>query len=286
MKTYLSDHAAKAKKKRLIYSLIVLAVIIAIGAALVYFIGISENEYAEAYDVYEEEILVAEILPAEDEEEPEEKEEEYEPVPEPRPIMSKVLALREEYGNDDIIGHLRIYGTNINYLVVQYYDNEFYLHHDVFGQPSLAGVLFLDYENDAANLSLSNIIYGHNMGDGSKFHNVRYYRDRDFFDNHRYIHFTTLHYETIWEAFAFYDTHISFNYIQVDFSAEGSFMALVEEMKYRSMHKTGIQVSEDDKILTLSTCTNTHMDWRYVINAKLISRVSAEELGYYISEGG
>ena len=276
----------KGRKKSKIFAFIISVILVvssAVGVSLHYFNITNESEYNDYsedyyttppvdYPVEEIQLDEPEILPDEEPPEPE-----AEPELGLRPILPQVLALREEFGNDDIIGHLSIHGTNIDNLVVQYYDNEFYLYRDVFGRYNAAGTLFLDYDNDASNLSRNNIIYGHNMRDGSKFHNVRFYTNRAFFDEHRYIHFTTMHYETVWEIFAFYDTHISFNYIQVYFPTDESFLALVEEMKRRSIHETDVQVDQDDLILTLSTCTNAHPDWRYVINAKLISRVSVED---------
>ena len=70
--------------------------------------------------------------------------------------------------------------------------------------------------------------------------------------------------------FAFFKTHISFNYIRVFFRSERDFLSLAAEMKKRSLYDTGIDIKPGDRILTLSTCTNQEQDTRYVLAARMI----------------
>lgn len=212
-------------------------------------------------------------VPAQPPVEPEPVEEEAESVPEPEPrvVLDKILNLREAFSNDDIMGYLKIDGTNIDYVVAQAADNEYYLRRDLSGEKSNAGTVFMDYECDAYELSRNTVIYGHNMRNGSMFHNLRYYNDREFYNNHRYISLTTPYEETIWEVFAFYNTTTTFNYIQVIFPDDASFEALLSEMKGKSLYDTGVEVGPEDKILSLSTCANTTDDARLVLNAKLVN---------------
>ena len=202
---------------------------------------------------------------------------------EPRPIMPLILSLREEFGNDDIVGYISIEGTDIDYMVMQSNDNEYYLDRNVFGQETAAGSVFMDYATSAAVLGRNTILYAHNMRDGSMFHNLRFYQSKQFFDSNRYIRLTTLHDETIWEAFAFYATHIDFNYIQVYFPDDNNFLSLVDKMVERSIHETDVHIGADDLILTLSTCEGgADKDIRYVLNARLTGRVGAEEIDHVV----
>ena len=196
----------------------------------------------------------------------------------PRPILSKILNLREAFDNDDIVGYVKIEGTEIDYMVMQSDDNDFYLDRDVYGQVTAAGSVFMDYESDAASLGRNTILYAHNMRNGTMFHNLRYYQDRRFFDANRYVHLTTLHDQTVWEIFAFYTTTIDFEYIQVYFPDDNSFLELIDEITARSVHNSGIEVGRDDLMLTMSTCSGATRDSRFVVHARLVSIVAVEDL--------
>jgi len=198
------------------------------------------------------------------------------PEPEaPRePVMHElILNLREAFDNDDIIAYVRIEGTNIDYAVVQGPDNDFYLARDLNKKKNTAGSVYLDYENHPYILDRNNILYGHNMRNGSMFHNLRYYTGREFYENHRYITYTTLYEQTRWEIFAVYNAFITFNYIQVNFNSDDEFMELVNGIKSRSVINTGITLNPEDTILTLSTCTNVNVVERFVISARLIEAI-------------
>ncbi|MCL2409803.1 MAG: class B sortase [Oscillospiraceae bacterium] len=187
-----------------------------------------------------------------------------------RIISPHIAALRERYENDEIVGYLYIEGTDIRYPVAQHTDNSFYLYHNIYKRSDSAGWVFLDYENDITREDPNTIIYGHNMRQNIRFHGIRHFQDRDFFDTHRYITFNTAYGESRWEIFSFYRTNIDFFYIQVHFDSDGDFYELLAEMAARSMHESGIEVGKGDRVLTLSTCTNNARDERFVVNARLI----------------
>jgi len=209
---------------------------------------------------------------AEAETEPE-SEHDTEPEPEEpaeRVILDKIINLREAFENDDIVSYVRIEGTNIDYAVVQASDNYFYLNLDLNRKKNTAGSLFLDYENNPEELDRNNIIYGHNMRNGSMFHNLRNYTDKAYFEEHRYIEYTTMYEETVWEIFSAYTATIVFNYIQVHFENDAEFETLIKNIKQKSYYDTGVEVGPEDMILTLSTCTNANAAERLVVSAKLI----------------
>ena len=75
-------------------------------------------------------------------------------------------------------------GTKINYPVVIGADNEFYLDHDVYGNESEAGAVFVNCANSADMSDSKTIIFGHNMADGSMFSNVHNYCDPEWGKSH------------------------------------------------------------------------------------------------------
>ena len=198
------------------------------------------------------------------------------PIPTLTPLVinPEILRLREEYGNNDIIGYLNIEGTSIEYPVVQAEDNEFYLRHNIYMEPDVAGWVFLDYENDLySNLDRNIIIYGHNMRQQMRFHDIRYYVDENYFKYHPTIVFNTINGDNEWEIFTFFRTHTSFNYIEIFIQNNDAWKDTLAKMKEMSMYDTGIEVSSDDLVILLSTCTNEtdengNFEWRYVLGAK------------------
>ena len=188
-----------------------------------------------------------------------------------RPFIEAIIEARELTGNDDIIAYLHIEGTNISNVVVHCHDNNFYLYHDIHRQRNVNGALFLDYLNSPDFTDRSSIVYGHNMRNGTMFHNIRYFMNAAYFNAHRYITVFTETEMLTYQAFAAFSTRIDFNYIQVEFRDDDDFLYLVNEIKRRSVHNSDIIVGADDRILILSTCTNTDADMRYVVVGLLVT---------------
>ncbi|MCL1987795.1 MAG: class B sortase [Firmicutes bacterium] len=179
------------------------------------------------------------------------------------------LQLRESFGNDDIVGHLIVDGTSIDYVVVQAEDNDFYLTHDIWRNRASAGWVFLDYMADLYNGNPNTVIFGHNTAQDIMFHSLRKYRDRAFFDENSIIRFSTLYGDYIWEIFSFYATNVDFPYTNVEFGNDWEHW--LTQFAEKSMHPVDIDVTAIDRILTLSTCTNVDSDERYVVHARLVN---------------
>ena len=81
---------------------------------------------------------------------------------------------------------IRITGV-LDYPVVQGTDNPYYLHHTFRREYNIAGSIFLDSRN-ASDFSVGkNIIYGHNMRDGSMFDMLCKFQNLDFYQANREI---------------------------------------------------------------------------------------------------
>ena len=180
------------------------------------------------------------------------------------------MELRRAFGNDDIVGHLRIEGTAIDYVVVQGADNDFYMRHNIWQNRSSAGWIFLDYAVDLRQQDQNMVIYGHNMRNGSMFHDIRRFRNYSFFRENRNITFSTIYAEYEWEIFAFYTAHVNFPYTVINFPNEATYAYMLEQFMSMSMHDSGITVTSSDRILTLSTCTNANANERFVLQARLV----------------
>jgi len=189
----------------------------------------------------------------------------------PTPILMPVIThLREQFQNDDIVAFLRINDSNIDFPVVLTDNNTHYLTHDLNNQYNAAGSAFMDYDSHISPLGYNTVIYAHNMRDQSMFHDLRYYRDEEYFNTHNSISLLTLYENTLWEIFSFYETTIDFLYNATEFIDADEFLSFANLLKEKSLHPRNVEFTEDSRILTLSTCTNRNADSRYVIHAHRI----------------
>jgi sortase B len=190
-------------------------------------------------------------------------------LPDPVDFFALLEEMRYTTRNRDIIGFINIPGTDIQYVVVQGQDNEFYLEHSVFRGRNLAGTVFLDYRNRRDFSDPSSILYGHMLQwDGGKFSQLHRFANRDFFNENRYIQIFTDDELIEYEIFAAFSANISWYYIQVDF-APGEFMPLVNGMFRRNRHPTDVRVGASDRILVLSTCIDDE-NYRWVVAGRRV----------------
>lgn len=193
---------------------------------------------------------------------------------EPPKILQPIInEEREKYNNQDVFAVLKIPDTVIDYPVLQSTDNDYYLLKDANKNYSVSGSLFFDYENTFEEKNKHYIIYGHNMNSNIMFHSLRYYKDKEYYNKHKYITLETPYETQTFEVFSFYKTSVDFYYLSVYFDTDADFLDLANQMKEKSIYDTGLEIEAKDTILTLSTCSNQETTTRYVLNAKLIKSV-------------
>jgi len=224
--------------------------------------------------------VMAAITPEEIIEEPVYYEEEPEPEPEefiiPRPILDprpQFVALWQQFNNEEIVGHLYIYGTELDEYVVQAEDNYFYRHHNIQKMPHDGGTVFLDYQVDIfLDWDLNIVIHG---SDGSVLQSIlREYFEHEFFLNHPVITFNTMYAEYEWEIFSFYvaPKEFPFAVVEQDFETWGD---MVEVFTLASLYNTRLDVTEYDQILTLTTPSMSDAELHYVLQARLLRHITS-----------
>lgn len=176
--------------------------------------------------------------------------------------------------NKDIVAWIYIPSTNIDYPVVKGADNEFYLTHDALKKRSSAGALFLDFNNklgkDAKSSDKNLTIYGHHMKNGTMFKDLIKFRNKDFLNDNKFIYLDTKYRKETWEVFSVYTTAADFNYRQPNFTSSKEYSNFLKSIKSKSIYSTNVQVSANDNILTLSTCSYEFEDARLVVQARLV----------------
>ena len=178
--------------------------------------------------------------------------------------------------NPDTIGWIKVLGTDINYPVVQTNNNDFYLTHSFDKSYNKAGWIFADYINKNLKnneLDKNTIIYGHNRQNNSMFGTLSNVFKEEWLRNigNHYINFSTLNNNMVWKVFSTYTIEKEEYYIQSNFSSDEEYISFLNTIKNRSTYKYDVNISKEDKILTLSTCTNVGKG-RTVLHAKLIYR--------------
>ena len=176
--------------------------------------------------------------------------------------------------NQDVVGELIVNNTNINYPVVQGSDNDYYLDHNINKEKNANGWIFLDYRNDAMNLNKNNIIYGHNMYySGIMFGTLYKTANSSWYTNpeNQIITYNTLYEDMQFQIFSIYRVPDTNDYLKVFFDDDNDFLDFIDMITKRSIYNFNVPVNADDKIITLSTCSNNGTK-RLVIHAVLINK--------------
>lgn len=207
-------------------------------------------------------------------------------APPPLVLLDSMKSFADE--NPDTAGWIKVGGTYIDNVVVQTDNNSDYLDRNFYGQKAQPGTVFADYRcvvNDYNDNQSSNIIlYGHNQRDGTMFGSLNYYKVKpssgstkgfDFYVSHPTLEFSNLYEEYTYKIIAafvievepqhtrdgiIFDYH---NYIK--FSKNRTFDSFKENILERTTINTGVDFDENDKFLTLSTCSNEFEPSRFVV---------------------
>ena len=177
--------------------------------------------------------------------------------------------------NDEIYAWITIPGTKVDYPILQRpEDDTYYLDHTVDGTQGLPGSIYTESVH-AQDFSESNtVIYGHNMRDDSMFGSLHDYEKADFFKENRDIIIYTpehiLNYK-IFAAVTYSDAYIPFSY---DFTTDEGYQSFLDSI-YESKNMTNqfaddVEVTTNDRIITLSTCVGNQPNKRYLVLAVLV----------------
>ncbi|MCD7776708.1 MAG: class B sortase [Firmicutes bacterium] len=186
-------------------------------------------------------------------------------------MKAKIASLSAEY--PDVYGWIYIEDTCIDYPIVRGDDNTFYLNHAYTGESLSIGSIFADYRMEDYILDNYNIIlYGHNSSTGYMFADINKYfgSSEEFFNTHYiYVYTTTGLY--VFEPFNLTMFSYDFNYFRTYFATGADFVDFAYTMQSYSMYSKELSFNVDDRIITLSTCTNTGIKtMRTCLQAKLI----------------
>ena len=171
--------------------------------------------------------------------------------------------------NEDVKAWIYSEGTVINYPVVQGDDNEYYLYHMVNGEWNGKGSIFIDYRCENPFEDFNTILYGHRMKDGTMFHSLIEYEDPAYYEEHKTMRLILPEESYDIEVFSVMRIPADSPLYQYNFLGKEEIEDYLHQITEKSLIDTGVEVSTEDRIVMLSTCTYEFEQARFVVFGKL-----------------
>lgn len=220
-------------------------------------------------------------------------EESTEATPEPEPEEIDPLTVLENMGipipekevdfadlqantNADIYAWIYIPDTAVDYPILQHpTDNTYYLNYNLDGSKGYPGCIYTEDYNAKDFQDPVTVLYGHNMKNGTMFAGLHKYGNIEYMESHPYVYVYTEEELLVYEIFAAYeysDKHLLYN---KDYTDKEIFEKYLEEMQdiqgMSHVLKEGVELTEDSRILTMSTCISTKPNNRFLVQGVLLN---------------
>jgi sortase B len=174
--------------------------------------------------------------------------------------------------NEDIVAWITIDGTGIDYPVTQAKDNRYYLTHTANNEYSKLGSVFLEFRNNRDFSDFNNVLYAHNMRDGSMFGQLARFKDQGFFEGHRSGTLYTPAATYRIAIFACAVTESTSDYYRYAFPSASERADFVQMLKSSALQWRDEPVDpQTDRLLLLSTCSSEYREARTVLAAKIMA---------------
>lgn len=187
--------------------------------------------------------------------------------------------------NEDIYAWLEIPGMDIAYPIVRHpTDDAYYLNHTIEGNRGLPGSIYTESSANSGDFTdFNTVIYGHNAGQGRMFSNLLNYRDASVLDANRDIVIYTpeaaFHYK-IFAAVMFGDEYLPYFYPGDTVGSRQAYLDALANVRDLNSHVLDdVEVTPEDRIITLSTCPDSvrQEPKRYLVAAVLEEELHAAE---------
>lgn len=171
--------------------------------------------------------------------------------------------------NPDIIAWIRIPNTNIDYPILKGENNDTYLRKDIYGKKSVYGSIFVEEQNDEPFENFNTIIYGHNFGNKLMFSDLRRYKNPNYYQNHKEIYIYLPNNQVLtYQVVSFHTVDKSDkNVFSLNNTTYEDYEPYINENNILINNIDGFDGEEVTGVITLSTCTNSNKNTRYVLHA-------------------
>ena len=262
----------KKKKTKYFIALIAFLVVIAIGIVLI--LREAQKRKSAAEKVEEITEVVNDVEPVKDE---------VEETPYSNlgiEIPEKNLDWKELHKeNEDIYAWITVTDTTVDYPVLQHpTDNTYYLNNNIDGTPGYPGCIYTEDYNAKDFSDKNTVLYGHNLKDKTMFSSLHNYEEENTFSKDQYIYIWTENDVFVYKVFAAYEFNSNHLLLNYDYNNEYVYEQYIKDIfnvkdnGYGIANiKDDIDVTKEDRIITLSTCTADHnSDQRFLVVGVLI----------------
>lgn len=262
----------KKKKTKYFIALIAFLVVIAIGIVLI--LREAQKRKSAAEKVEEITEAVNDVEPVKDEVEEMPYSNLGIEIPEKNLDWNK---LHKE--NEDIYAWITVTDTTVDYPVLQHpTDNTYYLNNNIDGTPGYPGCIYTEDYNAKDFSDKNTVLYGHNLKDKTMFSSLHNYEEENTFSKDQYIYIWTENDVFVYKVFAAYEFNSNHLLLNYDYNNEYVYEQYIKDIfnvkdnGYGIANiKDDIDVTKEDRIITLSTCTTDHnSDQRFLVVGVLI----------------
>jgi SrtB family sortase len=172
--------------------------------------------------------------------------------------------------NGDVRAWIHNESILVDHPILKPPDNEYYLTRDLDLSYKEMGSIFFDFRNQTNFSDPNTIIYGHNFDNGLMFSNLVWYKSQQFYEQNPFYYLYTpgqVYRVDIAAGIVVGETDIT--YLVVDFESDIEFRNLIEKIDENSVIETEIELTPDDRLVTLYTCTNDWQGQRFVVIGKI-----------------
>jgi len=174
------------------------------------------------------------------------------------------------YDFPGIVGWIVLEDTLLNYPVMQYTDNDYFLTHLPDGTQHRSGSIFLDYRNNRDFSDKNILIFGHESRVDDMFGALRNYRKQAFYNANPIMYLYTPNQDFLIVPFASYLAHPVLDHPIMEFTDDEQFLAYVANLKSNSFIRTNVDVSAEDRIVSLVTCAYDFDNARLIVVGILV----------------
>jgi sortase B len=162
--------------------------------------------------------------------------------------------------------------AKINYPVVRANDNDKYLKSTFEGKKNASGAIFMDAVNSGDFSNTNTFIYGHNMKNGSMFGQLRKYKNEAFYREYPFFYiYMPDGREVKYQIFAVGIVEDASESYRKHYMDDADYLKYLQYIQSISKYKTGVEVTAESDIVSLSTCTNVTETQRLLVHGVKVS---------------
>lgn len=172
-----------------------------------------------------------------------------------------------ESANQDIVGHIKIPNTKIDYNIVKTTDNKYYLNHNIKKEIDPLGAVFIDYRNKLSDRKI--LIYGHNSKTKiAPLKELENYLDYTYFKNNNLIYLKLENNNYIYKIFSvILIDKDNYTYTKLNYTTD-EYINHLNWLQNASIHKSNVALEPNSHIIIIQTCNYYPKESFLLISAK------------------